>query len=72
MSENKYRITMKLGRAELIFRNIKSKEFNEIEKGLAIRKIIDMETHNSITKDNILEALDWLWNKCYELREEQI
>lgn len=70
MSENKYRITMKLGRAELIFRNIKSKEFNEIEKGLAIRRIIDMETHNSITKDNILEVLDWLWNEYYELKGE--
>ena len=59
---------MEIGKASGIFRNINSPKYSNEEKILAIRIVIDMETHNSFTKDNLLEVLGWLWNNNYELK----
>ena len=40
------------------------------EKGLSIRKVIDMETHNSITKGQMLKAMNWMWEQIFELKQE--
>lgn len=61
---------MGMGKACAIFMNIQSNKYNKFEKVLAIRRVLDMETHNGITKDNILEVLDWLWNERYTYGEE--
>lgn len=34
---------------------------------MAIRIILDMATHNGVTKAALLKALNWLWNEHYEL-----
>ena len=51
---------MELGKATAIFRNIYLSEESEENKKLAIKTVVDMETHNGITKREILNALDWL------------
>jgi hypothetical protein len=47
--------------------NIDSEEYTEDEKAMAIRVILDMETHNGVTKPVLLKAMNWLWNEHYEL-----
>lgn len=58
---------MKIGQAYKILDNINSDEYTVDEKAMAIREILDMETHNGVTKAVLLKALDWLWNEHYEL-----
>lgn len=41
---------MEIGEAWAIFHNIDSDKYTVEEKGLAIKVILDMETHNSVTK----------------------
>lgn len=52
---------MGLAKAVKIFKDINSAETTVEEKRLAIRKVLDMETHNGITKEDLLNALNWLW-----------
>lgn len=56
---------MELGKAIAIFNQIESDDYSDAEKIEAIRMVIDMETHNSITKAEILMALEWLWDFGY-------
>ena len=44
---------MNIGRAWAIFKKIDSDEYTEEEKGFAIRMVMDMETINSITKEDM-------------------
>lgn len=56
---------MNLGKAIAIFNQIESDKYTDAEKMEAIRMTIDMETHNSILKVNVLKALNWLWFHYY-------
>ena len=58
---------MKSGQAYKILDNIDSDEYTEDEKAMAIKVILDMETHNGVTKAVLLKAMNWLWNEHYEL-----
>ena len=58
---------MKIHEAILIFDNIESDDFTNNEKIVAIRKVLDMPTKNSITKDEICNAFLWLWNQFYDV-----
>ena len=58
---------MKIGQAYKILDNIDSDEYTVEEKALAIRMVLDMETHNGVSKTVLLRALNWLWNEHYEL-----
>lgn len=57
---------MRIGEAYSIFENIDSDKYTVEEKGLAIRMVLNMETHNSITKKMLMDALKWLWNEHFE------
>ena len=61
---------MNIGTARKIFDNIFDDTYTNEEKGLAIRKIIDMETHNSITKYQMLVCMNWMWEQIFELEQE--
>ena len=41
---------MNIGKAVAIFRDIFRPGLTDIERGEAIKKVLDMETHNGITK----------------------
>ena len=58
---------MNIGTARVIFENINSDEYSEIEKALAIYRIMYMETHNSVTKASMLKVIRWLWDRHFEL-----
>lgn len=56
---------MNLGKACAIFKQLEKDEYTDAEKIEAIRMVLDMETHNSITKLDFMYALAWLWNFTY-------
>ena len=60
---------MNIGKAVAIFENIDSSEFSDDEKAEAIWLVLNMPTHNSITKDNILKAFKWLFLQFYDVEE---
>ncbi len=61
---------MSKGKAMAIFLQINSEEFTDEEKAEAIFIVMNIATHNSIKKDNMLAAIRWLWNQKYEWVEE--
>lgn len=57
---------MNIGKACAIFDQIDSDKYDEQEKLMAIRAVLDMPTHNGITKAGILAAFRWFWNWAIE------
>ena len=45
---------MNIGKACGIFKQIESDKYTDIEKTIAIDSVLNMETHNGVTKDEIL------------------
>lgn len=62
---------MKISKACTIFENIDSSDFTELEKGEAIYEVLKMPTHNSITKDKMLNVIKWLFDKVFEWEETE-
>lgn len=46
--------------AKNLFRNIEESNADPEDKLMAIQEVLDMETHSSITKQEILSALRWV------------
>ena len=61
---------MGIGEAWVIFNNIDSDRYTLEEKGLAIKMILDMPTHNGVTKAMFMKALKWFWNEHFEWKGE--
>lgn len=61
---------MSVNKAVAIFTNINSNDFTDDEKAIAIHQVVNMPTHNSITKNVMLEVIKFLWDKLYEIQEE--
>lgn len=53
---------MNIGKACGIFKQIESDKYTDIEKTIAIDSVLNMETHNGVTKDEILRAFKWFLN----------
>lgn len=51
-----------------ICRDIKRIDKTESEKAIAIYRILQMPTLNSIRKDDLLNIVDWLWHQHYEVQ----
>lgn len=60
-----------IGKAQAVFQQIKSDKWSEDEKLRAIWAVLDMPTHNGITKDTILEAFRWLFDCAIEIEERR-
>ena len=58
---------MKIGYARAVFEDINSDKYSEYEKAMAIYRVINMETHNSVTKASMLEAIRWLWDRHFKI-----
>ena len=57
---------MKLATAWGIFKNIDNDGTPDLEKGRAIQIVMDAQTHNSITKADMLRVIRWLWGMVFE------
>lgn len=65
----KQRAGMTLKEAFSIFYNIDDPKITDEEKGLAILKVIKMETHNSVTKAAMVKVIRYLLGMSFELPE---
>lgn len=54
---------MTKAKAREILKNISSDEIDPEDKLLAIEEVTEMETHNSFTKKQMVDALRWLINE---------
>ena len=61
---------MNIGKAQAVFEQIRSDKYSETEKLQAIWAVLDMPTHNGITKDTIPEAFRWLFDYAVEVDDE--
>lgn len=61
---------MNHGKALAIVKNINTAECNDEEKAHAIYLVMNMPTHMSITKDELINAIKWLWHYSWEFKEE--
>ena len=57
---------MNIGLACAIFQNINSEKYTENGKLEAIKKVLEMPTHNGTTKEEIISAFRWFWNWSIE------
>lgn len=62
---------MGLGKATAIFYDLESDKYTDLEKVTALKIVVDMETHNGITKDEILKAFNWLLLKDYIITDTE-
>ena len=60
---------MSTGQAIAIVKNIQNDECTDIEKAQAIYVVMNMPTHMSITKDEFINAIKWLWHYSWEYEE---
>lgn len=61
---------MSKGKAMAIVKNIETFDCTDEEKAYAIYLVMNMATHMSITKDELITAIKWLWHNCYTLDAE--
>ena len=57
---------MQIGEAVAIFNLIETEHRSVEDKGEAIKRVLDMETHNGITKESCFKVIRWLWNMVFE------
>lgn len=60
---------MRAGEAYSIFYNIEDPNITDEEKGLAIWRVINMETLNGVTKGAMVKVIRYLLGLCFELPE---
>ena len=53
-----------------IIMNIDDEKISDEEKGIAIKKMLNMETHNSVTKRVMIKIIRYMWDLCFEWREK--
>ena len=58
-------------KAMAIVKQIDSDKYTDEEKAEAIYVVMNMPTHMSITKYEMIKAIKWLWNRSYEFVVEQ-
>lgn len=63
---------MNLGTAIAIVKNIEKSSYTDNKKAEAIYEVMKMPTHMSITKDEMLNVIKWLWHKHYTFEESEV
>lgn len=58
---------MNIGKACAIFEEIDSDKYTDNEKLIAIHEVLQMPTHNGITKYDIIKAFRWFFEFANEV-----
>lgn len=59
---------MNIGKAFAVFQQIDSKKYTKDEKYEAIQQVINTATINGITKREVLNVVEWLFNEQQRTR----
>ena len=66
---------MTIGEMRRIINSLDDEGISLEQKGHAIHRMLDMETHNGITKDTMLHIIAFLWDLSFEwqlpIKEEE-
>ncbi|MDE6156278.1 MAG: hypothetical protein K2F67_07570 [Eubacterium sp.] len=60
-----------IGKAMAICQDINSDRFTDEQKATAIYLVMNMATHNSFTKEKMLEVIKWLWHYIFQWNEPE-
>ena len=60
---------MSIGRDVAVFMNIESPDYSDEEKAYSIWKVVEMPTHNGISKRCFLEVIWWLLRQAFDVPE---
>lgn len=60
-------IRMNPAKATAIFKHINADLSTDFEKLSAIYQVLNLPTHNGISKDSIMDAFKWMFNLNYEI-----
>lgn len=60
-----------IGKAMAICQEINSDRFTDEQKATAIYLVMNMPTHNSFTKEKMLEVIKWLWHYIFQWNERE-
>ena len=60
---------LKKGKAMAVAKEILSEKYTDEEKAAAIYVVMNMATHNCISKADFLEIIKYLWHQLYEYVE---
>lgn len=63
---------MNIGTAIAIFKNINTNDYTDSVKIQAINEVVAMDTHNGITKADVLAVLNWAMRYCFFLECQNI
>lgn len=61
-------IIMNPAKATCIFKHINDKMYTELEKLAAIYTVLELPTHNGISKDSIIDAFKWMFDFNYTIK----
>ena len=59
------RSEMNIGKATAIFNDIYQPGITDIERGEAIKTVVEMDTHNGVTKEAMIQVIKYLWNMVF-------
>lgn len=65
--EIKGEIRMNPAKATAIFKQINENLYTDMGKLAAIYTVLELPTHNGISKDSIIDAFKWMFDFCYTL-----
>jgi hypothetical protein len=63
---------MNIGKACAIFLQIESDQYTDRDKEVAIYLVMNMPTHNGITKDSMLRVIKWMFAQNYTIEENNV
>lgn len=65
--ETKGEVRMNAGKATAIFKQINENMYTDMAKLAAIYQVLNLPTHNGISKDSIIDAFKWMFDFGYEI-----
>lgn len=54
-----------------IFKNLESTEYTGLQKSIAIKMVMNAPTHNGVTKDDLVNAVKFIWHLFFVLADDE-
>ena len=61
---------MNASEALTIFENIESPDYEDGQKGMAVKTVLEMATHNSVSKSAMVKVIRWMLPLCFVVHDD--
>ena len=61
---------MNASEALTIFENIESPDYEDGQKGMAVKTVLEMATHNSVSKSAMVKVIRWMLPLCFVVHND--